>query len=61
MAIADVYDALVTKRIYKPAFTHQEAISIIKEDAARHFDPEMVAVFLEIADRFYDISQKYPD
>jgi putative two-component system response regulator len=61
MAIADVYDALVTKRIYKPAFAHEEAVAIIKEESGIHFDPDVVAVFLEIADQFYEISQKYLD
>ncbi|MEE9913737.1 MAG: two-component system response regulator [Deltaproteobacteria bacterium] len=61
MAIADVYDALVTKRIYKPAFTHPVAIDIMKDESGHHFDPEMVAVFLETADQFYEISQQYSD
>ena len=61
MAVADVYDALVTKRIYKPAFTHREAIDTIKEESGKHFDPEMVEVFLEIADQFYEVSQQYSD
>jgi len=61
MAVADVYDALVTKRIYKPAFTHREAIEIIKDESGNHFDPEMVEVFLEIADQFFEISQQYSD
>lgn len=61
MALADVYDALVTKRIYKPAFSHLEAINIIKEESGMHFDPDLVEVFLEIADQFYEISQQYSD
>jgi len=61
MAIADVYDALVTRRVYKPAISHDEAITIMKEESGRHFDPEMITVFLEMADRFYDISQQYQD
>jgi HD-GYP domain-containing protein (c-di-GMP phosphodiesterase class II) len=48
MAIADVYDALVSKRPYKPAFSHQRAIEIIKEESGSHFDPELVKVFLDI-------------
>lgn len=48
MAIADVYDALVSKRPYKPAFPHQRAIEIIKEEAGTHFDPELVRIFLDI-------------
>ena len=51
MAIADVYDALVSKRPYKPAFTHQRAIEIIKEESGTHFDPELVVVFLEIFEK----------
>jgi len=48
MAIADVYDALVSKRPYKPAFPHERAIEIIKEESGSHFDPEIVSVFLNI-------------
>ncbi len=61
MAVADVYDALVTKRIYKPAFSHPEAIDIIKKESGMHFDPDLVEVFLEIADQFYEISRQYSD
>ncbi|MCL2577748.1 MAG: response regulator [Defluviitaleaceae bacterium] len=52
MAIADVYDALVSERPYKKAFTHDEAVEIIKNDAARHFDPVLVDCFLKIKDKF---------
>lgn len=38
MAVADVYDALVSHRVYKPPFSHQEAIRIIREDSGKHFD-----------------------
>jgi putative two-component system response regulator len=61
MAIADVYDALISKRVYKPPFTHAEAVSMIKEEAGNHFDPDMVAAFCTIADEFYKIAQKYTD
>lgn len=61
MAVADVYDALITKRIYKPAFSHREAIDIIKEESGKHFDPELVEVFLDRASQFYEISRQYPD
>ncbi|MCL2442038.1 MAG: response regulator [Treponema sp.] len=46
MAIADVYDALVSERSYKKAFTHEEALKIIKDSSGTHFDPELVKIFL---------------
>ena len=52
MAIADVYDALVSERPYKKPFSHEEAVRIITNDSGTHFDPEIVAVFLSIADDF---------
>jgi putative two-component system response regulator len=61
MAIADVYDALISKRVYKPSFTHNDAFAIIKEEAGNHFDPDMVAAFTEIAGEFNKIAQKYVD
>ncbi|MCL2765698.1 MAG: response regulator [Treponema sp.] len=46
MAIADVYDALVSERPYKKAFSHEEAVVIIKDGGGKHFDPELVNIFL---------------
>ena len=45
MAVADVYDALVSVRPYKKAFTHEEACQIILKDSGTHFDPDIVEVF----------------
>jgi len=53
MAVADVYDALVSERPYKKAFTHEEAVSIIKKDSGTHFDPKIVDAFLNVADDFW--------
>lgn len=61
MAIADVYDALISRRVYKPAFTHDDAVSVIKEEAGNHFDPDIVAAFLGIAGQFHMIALKYMD
>lgn len=61
MAIADVYDALISKRVYKPAFSHERAVEIIREDSGSHFDPELVELFLQISEDFRDIAQKYLD
>jgi len=52
MAIVDVYDALVSDRPYKKAFTHEKAVEIIKESRGSHFDPDIVDVFLDVNDLF---------
>jgi len=56
MAIADVYDALVSQRPYKPAYTHEEAMRIITEDASIHFDPSLVEAFLRVSDQFREVA-----
>ncbi|MGA2152470.1 MAG: HD domain-containing phosphohydrolase, partial [Geobacteraceae bacterium] len=61
MAIADVYDALICKRRYKPSFTHEEAVAIIAQSKGTHFDPAAVEVFLQVNDEFRKIAQQYPD
>ena len=61
MALADVYDALVSKRVYKPPMTHATAVEIIREGRGSHFDPEVLDVFLEAADAFKDITLRYSD
>jgi len=55
MAIADVYDALVSDRQYKKAFTHEDAVRIICEGKGKHFDPVLVDLFMEISDEFKKI------
>jgi putative two-component system response regulator len=52
MAIADVYDALVSERPYKKAFSHEEAVRIILESRGTHFDPVLTDVFQQVADQF---------
>ncbi|MCL1049743.1 two-component system response regulator [Shewanella abyssi] len=61
MAIADVYDALISKRIYKDAFSHQNAVDIIVAGRGTHFDPLMVDSFVKIVDKFYQIAETYKD
>jgi cyclic di-GMP phosphodiesterase len=58
MAIADVYDALISKRVYKPPFTHSKAVSIIEEGKGSHFDPELCDIFLQIHENFRSIALK---
>jgi len=61
MAIADVYDALICKRRYKPSFSHEEAVAIITQSKGTHFDPVAVEVFLEVNDEFRKIALQFPD
>ncbi|MDR3138672.1 MAG: response regulator [Treponema sp.] len=55
MAIADVYDALISVRPYKKAFSHEEAVKIIVDGKGSHFDPTLIEIFLAIADRFAEV------
>lgn len=61
MAIADVYDALISKRIYKEAFSHDKSVSIILEGNGTHFDPELIDVFKEINEEFRKIAIQFAD
>ncbi len=61
MAVADVYDALISKRVYKPAFPHEKARDIIVEGRGTHFDPAVVDAFLAVEDRFKDIAADFND
>lgn len=57
MAIADVYDALVSERPYKKAFPHEEAVKIILKESGISFDPKLIEVFLMISDEFSVIAK----
>ncbi|MCL2260487.1 MAG: response regulator [Fibromonadales bacterium] len=59
LAIADVYDALVSDRPYKKAFTHEEAVDIIVGGKGTHFDPVLADLFLKVADEFKVILLNY--
>lgn len=61
MALADVYDALRSKRVYKPAFSHEKAKEIILEGRGSHFDPAIVDAFLSLEGVFIDIAETYQD
>ncbi len=61
MAIADVYDALVSARVYKPPFPHKKAVQIIKENSGSQFDPDIVRAFLQISDVFAEIMANFSD
>jgi len=61
MAVADVYDALISRRVYKPAYSHEQAVDIIRQGRGTHFDPDLVDAFLGIADVFHDIAKRFAD
>jgi putative two-component system response regulator len=61
MALADVYDALISKRVYKAAFTHAAAVAMIQEERGRHFDPQIVDCFMENVDEFHLIASTFSD
>lgn len=61
MAFADVYDALISRRVYKPPFPHNKAVSIIAEGGDTQFDPRILSVFLEIHESFRNIAKKFAD
>lgn len=61
MAIADVYDALISRRVYKEPFSQEKSVTIIKEGRGTHFDPDMVDAFLDNDHEFYAIAQQYID
>jgi putative two-component system response regulator len=61
VAVADVYDALTSRRVYKPAFDHAVARSIILKDSGTHFDPDIVDAFLAVEDEFVEIRARYSE
>ena len=61
MAVADVYDALISRRVYKEGMSHEAAVAIITEGRGKHFDPDMVDAFLELQAEFIDIARRYAD
>lgn len=61
MAIADVYDACISRRPYKEPIPHDEVVRIIAAGAGSHFDPELVRIFLERHEIFREISCMYAD
>lgn len=61
MAIADVYDALTSKRVYKDAIPHDKAVEIILSERGTHFDPDIVDAFIKNIDIFKQIAHEHGD
>ncbi|MGC4010630.1 MAG: two-component system response regulator [Pseudomonas sp.] len=61
MAVADVYDALISRRIYKNAMPHEAAVEHIRSQRGQHFDPDVVDAFLTLQDEFHRIADRFGD
>jgi putative two-component system response regulator len=61
MAVADVYDALISRRVYKEPMPHEKAVEIIRQGRGKHFDPDIVDAFLAIDSTFYAVAHRYAD
>ncbi len=61
MALADVYDALISKRVYKEPIPHPRAVEMILAERGRHFDPVVCDAFARLSDEFLAISLRYAD
>lgn len=61
VAVADVYDALTSHRIYKPAYPHERAVQIIKDGSGSHFDPSLVRAFLKLENEFLAVKSQFEE
>lgn len=61
MALADVYDALISNKVYKDGVSHTEAVQVILSERGAHFDPDVVDAFLVIETEFHTVAERYRD
>ena len=61
MAVADVYDALISRRVYKNSVPHEQAVAIIQEGRGVHFDPDITDAFVELQESFRAIAARFAD
>ncbi len=59
ISVCDVYDALSSRRVYKSAIPHAKCVEIVREGAGKQFDPEIVEIWLTLADQFLDMARRY--
>ncbi|MBN1501192.1 MAG: HD domain-containing protein [Spirochaetes bacterium] len=60
-AIADVYDALICKRVYKEPWTEDDVLKTIQQESGKHFDPQIVSIFMEIYEVIRAIKDRFPE
>ena len=61
MALADVYDALISNKVYKDGVSHTEAVQVILSERGAHFDPDVVDAFLVVETEFHAIAERFAD
>jgi putative two-component system response regulator len=61
MAVADVYDALISRRVYKDGMPHEKAVIIIQEGKGTHFDPDIADAFVALQEEFREIAARFSD
>ena len=61
MAVADVYDALISRRVYKPAFSHEQALEVMRQGRGTHFDPDVLDAFFAVEGEFARIAATWRD
>ncbi|MEG1961254.1 MAG: two-component system response regulator, partial [Pseudomonas sp.] len=61
IALADAYDALISRRVYKKGMSHDQALEIIRQGCATHFDPDICEVFLANHGQFQAIAVRFDD
>jgi cyclic di-GMP phosphodiesterase len=61
MAVVDVYDALISRRVYKAPYPHEQAVAMIAAGRGSHFDPDVAQAMIDIADEFGDIARRFGD
>ena len=61
MAVADVFDALISKRVYKAAMSHEETLAIMVAGRGTHFDPDVLDAFMQVNEDFKAIAASYTD
>lgn len=61
VALADVYDALISNKIYRQGKSHEEAVGIIFSERGQHFDPDVADAFMELTVEFEDVARRFAD
>ena len=61
VAIADVYDALASRRVYKEPYSHEKCVEIIKAESGKQFDPRLIEIFLSIHEQFREINKRFAE
>lgn len=61
IALADVYDALITNKVYRQGVSHEQAVQVIFTERESHFDPDVVDAFMDVHEQFAEIAQRLAD